>query len=457
MSVAPFPGMRISRVFTSILAILAVSFSLVAFAGEPPAGSPAPKQRIPASKILNGKVEHERPNWGSKDAPSFARGKTVNGKSYNSEPVVAKNKAGRYYDKRTGRLLSGEQAEEAKKWQEGYESKHDVALISGDTGEQSVGINVGPIKNGRVNLAEGDLGEVNLDVGRATGQATGSVGITKDGVQAEGELKGQVTLVGISAESKKFALGDPDGLNNASTQETAQAYIGAEGDLNGHVGVTKNGVGGAANAEVFAGGKAEVQSNNTVTICGVEVNLQAQAEASYGIGAHASGQFSIDWSKMTVKIGASAGLTVGGGAGAGTTIEVSLAKVLQSPGKAAECVKEHLLAAGKWVAEKGGELVDAAGNLASKGIDKLSSAASSVKDTIGGGLSSAGHFIGGLFGGGGHDDPPAPTTPVSVASFGNQTPRNANTIGPVVSAPPAGTPAGGSFPGSSHAGAGVKH
>ena len=371
------------------------------------------------------KVEHERPTVGSKNAPGYAQGKrpTVNGRSVSSEPIVATDKNGRPYDKRNGQKLSKENAEKAEKWAEGYEAKDQLTLISGEMEEKSAGINVGPFKDGRVELAKGKYGEVNLDVARVSASGDYSAGITKDGLQAQGKFEAKATLIGISGETETAQLGDPEGLNNASVKASGEAYIGADGSVDANLGITKNGINGGGTAEVFAGGKVKGTAEGTVTICGVQIDLQGEAEASYGIGAKASGQFSIDWSKMSVKIGGSASLTVGGGAGAGGTMEISLAKVLKDPGAAAECVARNLAKAAEFVIEKGGELVDAAADLAGKGIDKLSQGVNAVTST----LSDAGSSVASFFGFGGGDDKPKPTKPVAVATSGNNTSRNSNT------------------------------
>ena len=411
--------MRSTRLLSSLLLALSlVTVAPLARAEDPPAGGEAPAPGDPRSNVFTGSHEHERPTIGSKEAPKYAQGKrpTVNGMSRSTEPIVAHDKNGNPYDKRNGRKLSAAQAAAADKWAAGYDAKPQVDLISGDTGEKSAGLNAGPFKDGRVVLADGKYGSVNLDVGRVSGQGSYSAGITKDGLQAQANLQGQATLIGINGETGTAQLGDPNGLNNASIKGEGQAYIGAEGSLDGHLGVTKNGIGGGGTAEVFAGGKVEGKANAVVTICGIEVDLQGEASASYGIGAKASGQFSIDWSKMSVKIGGSASLTVGGGAGVGGTMEISLAKLLKNPGAAAECVASHLAEAAKYVA---GKVVD----VGKAGIKVLGDGVNAVTSTLGNAGHAVSSFFGGLFGG----DDPKPTAPVAVASSGNNSARNAST------------------------------
>lgn len=377
------------------------------------------------------------------------------------DPIIGKNKSGRYVIKEDpnverGNLKPYANKEQVKTWgehQENFEQPKGVTLIS-TQGKGAAGLNAGPFKDGRANLAEGSLGEVNLDVLRADGEYSAGIGVGNGNVQAQAGGRGFLTLVGVQAESKVGVLGDPNGLNNAMGQVEGRAFIGAdaEGAASLHVGT--HGVGGQAEVGAFAGGKAEVMGAGTVTICGVQVNLTGTAEASYGIGAKATGAFSIDWSTMTVKIGAKASLTVGGGLGAGGTIEVSLAKVLNDPAKAAECVAEHLGEAAKYVAEKGVELAEAAGDLAMTGVHKLADAADAVGSALGSAASSVGSWVGGLFGGGDDDSASsAPTAPIAVASFGVQPARTAVTV-PVAAA---GTPGGTANGGQSHQGAGFAH
>lgn len=391
--------------------------------------------------VGSGHTPHERP---AREGQIYGSTKP-NGGPFR-DPIIGQNSAGRNVVKenpnnpnmRGTPYANKGQVATAHEHKEDFEQPRGVTLISTSGKGPIAGLNAGPFKDGRANVLDGHYGEVNVDVLRVDREYSAGVGIGNGNVQAQAGGRVVATLVGVHAETKNLTLGDPNGINNAMGQLEARAYIGAdaEGNISAHAG--KDGIGGQAEAGAFAGGKAEVQGAGTVTICGVAVNLTGVAEASYGIGAKASGAFDINWSTMTVRVGLKGSLTVGGGLGAGGTVEISLDKVLRNPEAAAKCVADHLLEAGKFVVEKGGELVDGAVNLGGRGIDALGRGADAVSSTI----SDAGHGIANFFGFGGRDNPP-PTRPIAVGPTpGSNVSRNSPTT-PTASATGASTPGAG--------------
>ena len=68
---------------------------------------------------------------------------------------------------------------------------------------------------------------------------------------------------------------------------------------------------------------------------------------SAGAGAGAVGFFKVDWVKGSVKFGGNADATLGLGAGAGGTVEVSIEQILKDPRMAGLCVKDGVTKFGK--------------------------------------------------------------------------------------------------------------
>ena len=379
---------------------------------------------------------HERPNLNARDGRTLPGSRTtVNGASRNSDPVVAQNSAGRNYDKRNGRLMSDSQAADANDRAGAYETPEGVTLASWETGEGEAGLNAGPFENGRANILGGgpdDPGRLSIDVLRASGEGSASIIALPNGYGATAELKGQVTLIGISGEIEG-QYGDD--MNNIRGGASGQAYIGAEGELSGSAQITTDGVQANGKAGAFIGGKAEGEITGGFTICGISIEAKGTGEASYGIGAEAEGYFKVNWATMTVKIGGKAALTFGGGAGVGGEVEISLAELMKDPAAAAMCAWDKIKEAGEWVLRTGGELVDGAVQLASDGIEVLSNAAdavtgfvSDVGSTIGQGLSDGASAVGCFFFGCDEDEPPAPPRrAVATSNFGNNTGRFAPT------------------------------
>lgn len=371
--------MRLARL--AVLSLLMFAPATLAYANEPggaPSSGEEPTAWDGTTHVGKGEVSHER--------PVMSDG-TKNGRSWNSDPVVGENKNGRLYDKRNGQFLSKDNAKDARERGENYENDPKGVTLYQKDGEGTTGINVGPIKDGSVNLAEGKYGSVDLNVGQLYGEYTAGVGVTKDGVTGRVQAYGQVTLVGLSAETKDFKFGNEE--LGGDVRARGNAFIGADGTVDGSLAVGKNGVNAHGKAEVFAGGKATGQVAGSLTICGVSIAARGEGEVSYGIGATAEGYFKVDWSTMTVKIGGKAALTFGGGAGAGGEVEISLQKLIENPSMAANCAWEGVKKVAEAAYEGGKELVSTAYDLGKQGVAALSSAA----DTVGSTLSNAGDTL----------------------------------------------------------------
>lgn len=188
-----------------------------------------------------------------------------------------------------------------------------------------------------------------------------------------------------------------------SAQAQGQASFGADG----------NHVEAAGSAGVFTGVKASGQVSGTVQICGIEITMIGQGEASAGIGASASGHVSFDWSTMTLKVGGSVSGTLGLGAGAGGEVDISLAGIMQHPGDAIGCVFDGLKKLAGYALKAGEALVTAAWDVGKGAVKALDKGVKAVAKVVTGAAKKVASAIGGLF----HHKkkaPPAPT-PKSVA------------------------------------------
>ena len=342
----------------TLTAALLLALPAAAQAGE----GYQPVQNESKSGTFTRKSEHQRPAWGSKDAPGYAGGGSrgsVNGKSWNSDPVVAQNSAGRYYDKRNGRLLSNDQAGDARSRADNYNQPFRPTIYDASTGKQATGINAGPFKDGRWDWAKGgndangngqvDPGEwngrVGMDVLRAEGEASARI----NAGSIDATAKGQVTLIGINGEIEgKYG----SEMNNIGGRAEGQAYIGAEAEATVSASVSRNGILANGKVGAFVGGKAQGSVAATATIGGVQTTGKVTGEVSYGLGAEASGYMKFDWTNMSFKIGGRASLTVGVGAGVGGEVEVSFKPAVD------------------WVVKNGGAILDKGASIASAAIDK---------------------------------------------------------------------------------------
>lgn len=241
-----------------------------------------------------------------------------------------------------------------------------VTLLS-TQGGGAVGMNAGPFKDGRWNWAEGRHGRIGMDVLRAEGTYKGTLGITSEGLRADAVIQGQAILAGISGETGRYGVGDPNGLNNAGVQGTGKAFVGADGQAAGTAAISKTGVKAVGNVNLFVGIKARGELTGTATLCGASVAATGTGEASAGAGGGASGRFQIDFAKGTVALGGEANAALGLGGGLGGTVEISVEKIIRNPGAAADCVVDGLKSAGTAVAGA----ATAAGNWFADGVRRL--------------------------------------------------------------------------------------
>jgi hypothetical protein len=369
--------------------------------------------------------QHERPVYdgGGKWTPSGG---------WKTDPVVGTNSAGRPYDKSNGRFVSNDDAhwvnhergERLEGWNEGQYPR-GVTVLS-QNGHGAVGVDVGPFKNGTVNLVKGEYGSINVDVLRADGQYNAGVGITDRGVTGSVYARGVVTLVGLRGETENLALGDPNGLTNASVFGEGRAFVGADAQVNGNLSVGKDGILAQGGASAFAGAKAEGQVSGQVTICGVQIAGTGLGEVSAGAGAEATGVFKVDWSTMTVRMGAKVGAALGLGAGVGGTVEISIDKLVRNFPQAAQCILGPLNDLKNLAVDAGKTLVNGAVDLGKGAVNKLSDGYDSVKNGLGNAASFVGDHLPCLWGC--HDDKPK-----AVATNGGYNgSRNDSTVPPPI-------------------------
>ena len=233
----------------------------------------------------------------------------------------------------SGPLSSGR----SKEW--GYEK--DLSGKKGEgQGEEKKGED-SPVK-GSIKIAGGDLFEPKDDE-KAASSTSGAT--TVGGVELEGEHKVQVGQTGAKGSWEVTA--DNDGLKGkaeasaeaniikitttgsaerdlgggkAAGKVTATAKVGAEakGQVEGVISTEKVAV--SAEAEVFVGGKAEVEAEASLSALGLKATARGQAEVSYGAGGKAAVDAELSWTK--IRLGGKLAATLGLGTGGSASVEI---------------------------------------------------------------------------------------------------------------------------------------
>lgn len=249
--------------------------------------------------------------------------------------VVARQIEGIWRDAQTGRLLTAEEVVDAQARLKAR--PHDIprgVTILETSGEGSAG--------SKKVIARGELGEVTAGVLGADGAYRGKVGVTREGLAASGYTTGRLVLAGATATSAGRVGSE---LTNASASARGDAFVGAEGTLDGVLRATKSGFTSSVSAGGLFGAKVKGVVTGSGSICGLAGSVTTAGEASYGIGGEAMGYLVVDWATFTAKAGAHGGLTLGPGAGAGVEVEVSLDKFARDPGAALSCLNDLAAAA----------------------------------------------------------------------------------------------------------------
>lgn len=273
--------------------------------------------------------------------------------SWNTDPIVAVNEAGRLYDKRNGRFLSKEDAIRAKRGEAAYKRTPGIELGTWDGPEGTIGVDGHGFEDGRRDLVETEHGRFGVDLLRISGSSGSSMEFADGGLAGQVNAGGRATLVGLGGEAA-YATVDESGLNQAAVSARGSAFVGAEAQATGYAHANRNGVKANATAGAFVGGKVEGALGAKGKLCGVGVSGSAVGEASYGAGATGQGYFTVDWSTLTVEAGARANATLGVGAGAGATVGVSLGDVVRDPSASVDCAEEKAHAA----VARAGEIAD---------------------------------------------------------------------------------------------------
>ena len=239
-----------------------------------------------------------------------------------TDPVLAKDALGRFYDARNGRRLTEVEVKEAQEREKLYKPSPAVRLYE---------------KGGSVSTAlleyetAGKYGSVRVAAGSASADYGVHGSATKTGVQGGVDLSARVAFVELEASTKKIA----------GAQASVNAFVGAEVEASVTAELSIKRVAAQGKVGAFEGAKVTATITQEITVCGVSVKATATVDASWGVGAEAKAYFAFDWSTGTVKAGGHASASLDPGLGYGQEIEVSVAKILKNPKGALTCgVKE---------------------------------------------------------------------------------------------------------------------
>lgn len=193
-----------------------------------------------------------------------------------------------------------------------------------------------------IKIAGGELFEP-IDDAKATSSTSGSG--TVGGVELEGEHKVQVGQTG--AQGSWEITAKDDGLHGKADvsaewnaikitttgsaekdlggatlkgKVTGTAKVGAEAKGQVEAVVSTEKVAVSAEAEVFVGGKAEIEAETSLSGFGLKVTGKGQAEVSYGAGGKAGLDAELSWTK--IKLGGKLAGTLGLGTGGSASVEL---------------------------------------------------------------------------------------------------------------------------------------
>jgi hypothetical protein len=189
----------------------------------------------------------------------------------------------------------------------------------------------------------------------------------KDGLKVSGTAIGKAYLIRGKLEGTAQLLGDEE--TGVSITGKVDARVGVEGVAGASVVATKEKVAVSGSLQAFAGAKAFGQVPLTATLCKLAATGRVKGEVSAGIGGTASGVLEIDWSSLKVKISGSLAATLGLGAGVGGDIYVDLSELVDDPMAVINCLKGKAKHLALKALAAGGQLVDAAIDVAEAGVD----------------------------------------------------------------------------------------
>lgn len=229
-----------------------------------------------------------------------------------TDPVLAKDARGTYYDARTGRVLSTEEAHDAAERAKLYKASPAVTLVDSQ-GEASVALFEWETK--------GKYGSASVTAGGASASYDVSAGVTKNGVQAHVSVGAKVTVFEAEVKTQRIA----------GVQASGRAFVGSEVNAGASTEVSLSRVRATGNVSAFHGAKVSGTISQEISLCGVSVTTTHTVDASVGAGVDAKAYFSFDLATGTVKAGGKVAGTVGAGAGYGQEIEISAEDLLKNP------------------------------------------------------------------------------------------------------------------------------
>ncbi len=160
-------------------------------------------------------------------------------------------------------------------------------------------------------------GEHKVEVGQKGSKGSWEVTVDKEGLKGKAEASTEANAIKITTTGA--AETEVAGVTGAA-KVTGTAKVGAEakGQVSGVVAPDKLGV--SAEAEVFVGGKAEVEAEASLSALGIKVTGKGQAEVTYGAGAKVGLDAELSWTK--IKFGGKLAGTLGLGTGGNASVEI---------------------------------------------------------------------------------------------------------------------------------------
>lgn len=160
-------------------------------------------------------------------------------------------------------------------------------------------------------------GEHKVEVGQQSTKGTWEVTVKDDGLHGKANVSGEYNAVKITTTgSAEKDLGG--GKWEGKVTGTAKVGVEAKGQVEGVVSTQKVAV--SAEAEVFVGGKAEIEAETSLSALGLKVTGRGQAEVSYGAGGKAGLDAELSWTK--IKLGGKLAGTLGLGTGGSASVEL---------------------------------------------------------------------------------------------------------------------------------------
>jgi hypothetical protein len=160
-------------------------------------------------------------------------------------------------------------------------------------------------------------GEHKVEVGQKGAKGSWEVTAKDDGLHAKANVSGEYNAIKITTTgSAEKDLGG--GKWEGKVTGTAKVGAEAKGQIEGVLSTQKVAV--SAEAEVFVGGKAEIEAETSLSALGLKVTGRGQAEVSYGAGGKAGLDAELSWTK--IKLGGKLAGTLGLGTGGSASVEL---------------------------------------------------------------------------------------------------------------------------------------